>query len=130
MSRLPGQGATFLPVATNGPGAVRGQGTAALNLAAWIAGAEQATLAALMTIERLREWRVRTDAATADLSGRVPALPLDALERWPLLPPPLAESQTGASRAAVQRNLDRLAERGVLREVTGQGRFRVWTALL
>lgn len=43
---------------------------------------------------------------------------------------PQAEAETGASRAAVQRNLDTLAERGLIREITGQGRFRVWAAKL
>ncbi|MFN7609750.1 MAG: hypothetical protein ACK5QX_02270 [bacterium] len=43
---------------------------------------------------------------------------------------PLAEEITGASRAAVQRNLGTLTERGLTREVTGQGRFRVWAARL
>lgn len=128
MSRLPGQGASFLPLATTGPGALRGQGEAARKLSAWITGADQATLAALMALDRLRDWRAKADAATKDLSGRVPALLLDVLETWPLVPAQLAESETGASRAAVQRNLDTLAARGLVREVTGQGRFRVWAA--
>ena len=38
------------------------------------------------------------------------------------------KAETGASRAAVQRNLDVLTARGLAREVTGQGRFRVWAA--
>lgn len=129
MSRLPGQGASFLPLATTGPGALRGQGDATRKLAAWMAGAEQATLAALMALDRLRDWRKKADAATADLSGRVPALLLDVLETWPLVPAPLAETETGASRAAVQRNLDTLASRGLVRELTGNGRFRVWAAV-
>jgi Fe2+ or Zn2+ uptake regulation protein len=39
---------------------------------------------------------------------------------------PLAEVLTGASRAAVQRNLDWMEVRGLIREVTGQGRYRMW----
>lgn len=130
MSRLPGQGALFLPLATTGPGALRGTGEASRKLGAWLAGAEQACVAALLMLERVRDWRERADAATADLSGRVPALLLDVLETWPLVPAPLAEARSGASRAAVQRNLDRLVARDLVREVTGQGRFRVWTARL
>ena len=41
---------------------------------------------------------------------------------------PLAERETGASRAAVQRNLDLLTDRGLLREITGKGRYRIWSA--
>ena len=126
MSRLPGQGALFLPLSMTGPGAFRGQGAPKQKLAAWIAGAEQATLAALMELDRLTDWRRRADAATADLSGRTPARLLNVFEGWPQVTAPLAEVQTGASRAAVQRNIDILAERGLIREVTGQGRYRVW----
>jgi Fe2+ or Zn2+ uptake regulation protein len=39
---------------------------------------------------------------------------------------PMAEALTGASRAAVQRNLAWMEARGLIREVTGQGRFRMW----
>ena len=130
MSRLPGQGALFLPLAMTGPGAFRGQGDPARKLAAWIAGAEQATLAALMALDRLAGWRRRAEAATADLSGRTPARLLDVFAAWPQVTAPLAEAETAASRAAIQRNLDRLAARGLIREVTGQGRYRVWTAAL
>ena len=41
----------------------------------------------------------------------------------------MAEALTGASRAAVQRNLKWKEDRGLIREVTGQGRFRMWRAL-
>ena len=40
----------------------------------------------------------------------------------------LACAQTGASRAAVQRSLAVMQAGGLIREVTGQGRYRVWTA--
>ncbi|WP_068304583.1 hypothetical protein [Pararhodobacter sp. CCB-MM2] len=130
MSRLPGRGASFLPLASGGPGALQGQGEVPRKLAAWIAGAEQSVLSCLLQLDRLRDWRARADAATADLSGRVPALLLDVIEGWPLVPAPLAEAETGASRAAVQRNLDRLVARELVTEVTGQGRFRIWRAAL
>jgi Fe2+ or Zn2+ uptake regulation protein len=38
----------------------------------------------------------------------------------------MAESMTGASRAAVQRNLAWMEAKGLTREVTGQGRYRMW----
>ena len=120
--------ALFLPLALTGPGALRATGTEEQRLRAWIAGATQATLAALLHLDRLRDWQVRTAAATADLSGRTPPTLIAALAAWPMVSAPLAEELTGASRAAVQRNLDTFAARSLIREVTGQGRFRVWTA--
>ena len=35
-------------------------------------------------------------------------------------------SATGAHRATVQRNIDWMEEKGLVREVTGQGRYRMW----
>jgi Fe2+ or Zn2+ uptake regulation protein len=35
---------------------------------------------------------------------------------------------TGASQAAVQRNLKLMDEMGLVQEISGQGRFRIWRA--
>jgi DNA-binding IclR family transcriptional regulator len=79
-------------------------------------------------IERLALWKSATRTALGDLSGRTAARLVEVFATWPLVAAPLAEAETGASRAAVQRNLDLLAARGLIREITGQGRYRVWTA--
>jgi len=124
-----GRGAAlFLPLALNGSGALRATGTEDRRLGAWIAGATQAVRAALRHLDRLQDWQGRARAATADLSGRTPPALITALAAWPMISAPLAERITGASRAAAQRNLDLLAVRGLIREVTGQGRFRMWAA--
>jgi len=81
-------------------------------------------------LDRLAAWQLRATQATTDLSGRTPPRLLRLLTDWPSLSAPLAEAESGASRAAVQRNLDLFAARGLIREVTGQGRYRVWTARL
>ena len=41
---------------------------------------------------------------------------------------PAAAEPTGASHAAVQRNLAWMEARGLISEVTGQGRYRMWRA--
>ena len=87
-------------------------------------------LSALMTLERLSLWRARAEGETADLQGRTPTRLIAALAAHPMLGAAQAEAQTGASRAAEQRNLDMLEARGLVREVTGQGRFRVWAPRL
>jgi Fe2+ or Zn2+ uptake regulation protein len=51
-----------------------------------------------------------------------------ALATHPMLGAPRVEAETGASRATVLRNLDLLEARSLVREVTGQGRLRVWAA--
>ena len=130
-ARVAGQGSLpFLPLALTGFGALIASGSPEARLAGWISGAHRAVLAALMTLDRLAGWRAWAEAETADLSGRTPARLIAALAAHPMLAAPQVEAETGASRAAVQRNLDVLQTRGLIREVTGQGRFRVWAAKL
>ena len=121
-------GALFMPLALSGPGALRGVGSPVEKLGAWVQGAGQAALAALLHLDRVAAWQVRAQEATKDLSGRTPPLLVGALTAWPMVSAPLAEELTKASRAAAQRNLDVFMKRGLVREVTGQGRYRVWTA--
>jgi hypothetical protein len=123
-------GAPFLPLALAGPQAARPAGSVPERLARWLDAAERSVLAALLHLDRLEAWQARALAATAHLSGRTPPLLIDVLADWPLVSAPLAEEKTGASRAAVQRNLDLLAAQGLLREATGQGRYRMWAARL
>ncbi|MBE2278255.1 MAG: hypothetical protein IAE87_18395 [Rhodobacteraceae bacterium] len=126
----PGRALPFLPLSLTGFAALTVSGSVERRLAGWVSGAHQSVLSALMTLDRLRQWQARATAETADLSGRTPALLIACLARHPLVAAPLAESETGASRAAVQRNLDRLHHRDLIREITGQGRFRLWAARL
>ncbi len=121
-------GALFMPLALSGPGALRGAGDPHEKLAAWIQGAGQASLAALLHLDRVSAWEQRAREATQDLSGRTPPLLIDVMTAWPTVSAPLAEELTKASRATVQRNLITFTRRGLIREVTGQGRYRVWTA--
>lgn len=130
MAMRSGQSLPFLPVSLAGFAALSATGAPAQRLAAWISGCHQAVLSALMLLARLADWRARAEGALADLSGRTPPLLIESLLAHPLLAAPEAEAATGASRAAVQRNLDVFADRGLIREVTGQGRFRIWTIAL
>jgi DNA-binding IclR family transcriptional regulator len=64
----------------------------------------------------------------ADLQGRTPVRLIKAMAAQPMLGAAQVETETGASRAAVLRNLDLLVKQRLVREVTGQWRFRVWAA--
>lgn len=125
-----GRGALFLPLALGSGTALRGQGTVPARLAAFYRGAEQSSLSALMMIERMVDWEARAREALKDCSGRTPGELVQVFARWPMVSAPMAEEHVGASRAAVQRNLDMMKARGVIREITGQGRYRIWTAAL
>lgn len=127
-SATTGGGTAFLPLLLAGPQALRRDGGVAAWLARWLDGAEKATLAALLHLERLDVWLARAGRRLASLSGRAPPRLADALAAWPALSARMAEAITGVSRAAVQCNLDIMAEAGFIRELTGQRRFRMWAA--
>lgn len=122
----PGTPRGFLPQAMLGGSG----GTPEATLAAWLRGATAATQGALSHLDRVLAWQARAALALADLQGRTPALLLAVLAEWPMVTSGLAERLTGANKATVLRNLGLMQARGLLREVTGQGRYRVWTAAI
>lgn len=84
----------------------------------------------MLLLDRVESWRRSEKGTLSDLSGKTPAALVDVFARWPMVSAPMAEEHTRASRAAVQRNLDLMTQRGVIREITVQGRYRVWTTRL
>ncbi len=127
-ARIAGGGAGFVPLALSAGAGLRASGPVDLRLQSWLQGAATATAAALLHLDRVAAWQTRTAAQLAGLSGRTPARLARVFADWPVVSAPMAERETGASRAAVQRNLDLMQSRDLIREMTGQGRFRLWTA--
>jgi len=123
-----GTGAVFAPLAMGGAGGLRGGGTPAERMSRWLDGMESAIFSAMRRLNDLEAWATRAETAMASLSGRTPPALRAALTAWPLLSAPMAEALTGASRAAVQRNLAWMEKQGLVQEITGQGRFRMWRA--
>lgn len=122
-------GAGFVPLALAGQAGARAYqsgGDAESRLAAWLSAVEQAALSGLMTCDRQATWQARAGAATARFSGRVPGQLIDALGVWPMASVGMLSVQIGASDAAVQRNLAKLQTLGLVREMTGQSRYRFW----
>ena len=121
-----GSGAAFAPLAMGGAGGLRVSGLPTERLARWLDGMNSAILTAMRTLDDIEAWTWRAESAMAQLSGRTPVALRKTFSQWPLVSAPMAESMTGASRAAVQRNLVWMQECGLIHEVTGQGRFRMW----
>ncbi len=119
-------GAPFAPLGRPGP---EGPDPKA-RLAGWLASVEAGAGAALLTVERLTEWEARARAGAGDLSGRTPPRLIDLLARRFAVSGPAAAEACGVSVSAAVRNLALLERRGLLREMTGQGRFRLWSARL
>ena len=125
-----GRGAVFAPLAMGGAGGLRAGGPPADKLARWLDGMETALLTAMRHLDDIEAWSTRAETGMASLSGKTPPVLRAALTEWPLISAPMAEALTGASRAAIQRNLTWMEVHGLIREVTGHGRFRLWRAAL
>jgi hypothetical protein len=82
----------------------------------------------MRNLDDIEAWSARAETEMAPLTGKTPPALRKVLTEWPLVSAPMAEALTGASRAAVQRNLDWMEEQGLVREMTGQGRYRMWRA--
>ena len=122
------KGAVFAPLAMGGAGGLRAGGPPADRLARWLEGMETANLTAMRHLDDIEAWAARADAEMAPLSGRTPPALRAVLTEWPLVSAPMAETLTNSSRAAVQRNLTWMEARGLIREMTGQRRYRMWRA--
>lgn len=125
-SSLDRPGAIFAPIAMGGGGGFRATGDPPARLARWLNAMESATLAALRRIEEIEAWAAAAERAMVSLSGKTPPRLRDLFTSWPLVSVQMAEKLTGAHRATVQRNIDWMEDRGLIREVTGQGRYRMW----
>lgn len=119
-------GAIFAPIAMGGGGGFRAIGDPPARLARWLNAMESATLAALRRLEETEAWAAAAEQTMASLSGKTPPMLRDLFTSWPLVSVQMAEKLTGAHRATVQRNIDWMEERGLIQEVTGQGRYRMW----
>lgn len=119
-------GAIFAPIAMGGGGGFRAIGDPPARLARWLNAMESAAFAALRKLEEIEAWAAAAERTMAPLSGKTPPMLRDLFTSWPLVSVQLARKLTGAHRATVQRNIDWLEERGLIRDVTGQGRYRMW----
>ena len=124
-----GKGAIFAPLAIRGAGGLRPSGPPAERLERWLEGMETACLTAMRHLDDIQAWSARAETMMAPLSGKTPPALRAVLTEWPVVSAPMAETLTGASRAAVQRNLAWMEAQGLIREVTEQVRFRMWRAM-
>ena len=81
-------------------------------------------------LDDIETWAARAAAMMAPLSRQTPPELLRMLTEWPLVLAAMAVALTGASRAAVRCNFSWTEVPGLISEVTGQGRFRMWRAAI
>jgi len=109
-----------------GAGGLRVSGLPSHRLASWLEGMDSAALAAMRHLDSIEGWTGRAENVMAHLSGRTPVALRRIFTEWPLVSAPMAQNLSNASRAAVQRNLAWMERKELIREVTKQGRYRMW----
>lgn len=104
-----------------------GSGGAEERLAVFYGAIEAGALNAALELDRLAVWREKARAGVGDLSGRTPPKMVEALLKAPVVSADWLAEEAGCTTVSVRRNLKLFVERGLVREVTGQERYRFWT---
>ncbi|QCO57564.1 hypothetical protein EOK75_17820 (plasmid) [Pseudorhodobacter turbinis] len=92
----------------------------------WLAAIRSGAQSAMMELNRVEAWAVAARGLTAGLKGSTPAKLIDAIAARPILTTEAAANLTGISRDSAERGLARLQAMGVVHEITGSKRFRLW----
>ncbi len=100
------------------------KGRLSRHLAALARGAEDAC----RMLDRLADWAQAAREATATIKGQNPARIIAALAAHPVLHTAQVEELAGISRDTAERLLSRMRAMGLVREITGARRFRLWAA--
>ncbi|WP_435171184.1 hypothetical protein [Falsirhodobacter sp. 1013] len=117
----------FVPLAPAGQSWRRG-GAVLDVLRLWMAEVRSGALSALADLDRAADWREQATARVADLGGRNPAKVLAVLAARPYVSAADVAETATVSRDTAERILRTFEQRGLVHEITGRGRFRLWRA--
>ncbi|WP_347265783.1 hypothetical protein [Paracoccus sp. (in: a-proteobacteria)] len=120
----------FVPMGRHGRAVWVDGGPPGERLRRHLAAARAGLVEARQELARLDAWRVRAMAAAARIKGDNAARAIAALAAQPLLSAAMLQAETGISRDTAERMLARLRALGLVREITGGRRFRLWVAAL
>ena len=81
-------------------------------------------------LHRLQKWSERARQMTVRIKGDNPARIIAVLLAHPQALTSTVEAAAGISRDTAERLLARMTELGLVREITGTRRFRIWSAAL
>lgn len=124
----PGRDLPFVPLGRAGRLSwIMGGGTQEM-LASHLEAVRDGAGEARARLMRLAAWSETARAAAASLKGDNPARVLAVIHAHPLVSAAMVENQAEISRITAERLLNRLTAMGLIREVTGTKRFRLWAA--
>ena len=130
-ARLMAQGCERLSFAPLGPAGRRvwtAGGAVEERLAAHLAALSTGARASREEIRRIEAWAAEARRATAGIRGENAGRVIAVLAARPLASAEDVAAGAGISRMTAERMLNRMTELGVIREITGASRFRLWRA--
>ncbi|MEM9761071.1 MAG: helix-turn-helix domain-containing protein [Pseudomonadota bacterium] len=120
-------GLTFLPVALGRPPTtLLYGGSAETCLGAWLDAVAGAAAAGRTRLGALADWRERAAKAIQGMQGRGAPSLADLFLARPVLSAPVVAAELGLTGTRSRDLLSAFERRGLVREMTGQGRFRYW----
>lgn len=125
----PCEALSFLPLGRHGRAVWGGGGAPAEQMAAHLRAVTEGAAEARLHLTRIAEWAEHARRATARIKGDNPAKVIAALAAHPLMSAAMVEEAAGISRMTAERLLNRMQAMGLLREITGTRRFRLWAAM-
>lgn len=123
-------GLVFLPLGRHGRAIWADGGPPAQRLSRHLAAVAQGTTDACRLLDRIADWTRAACEATDTIKGQNPARIIAALAAHPVLHTAQVEELAGISRDTAERLLSRMRRMGLVREITGARRFRLWVAAL
>lgn len=119
---------SFLPLGRHGRAIWADGGPPAQRLSRHLAAVTQGAADACRMLDRITGWARDARDATAPIKGKNPARIIAALAAHPVLHTAQVEDVAGISRDTAERLLSRMQAMGLIREITGARRFRLWAA--
>lgn len=121
-------GLAFLPLGRHGRAIWADGGPPEPRLSRHLAALARGAEDACRMLDRLADWAQSAREATAAIKGQNPARIIAALAAHPVLHTAQVEDLAGISRDTAERLLSRMRKMGLVREITGARRFRLWVA--
>lgn len=120
-------GLTFLPLAFGDKYLLGERASPRKLLSNWYKAVKFACLQALLHLDRIETWRRDAVEATSNMSGKTPPALIETLVSLPIVSAELVAERIGVSKMSALRNLTHFSEKGLVKEITGQERYRFWT---
>lgn len=123
-----GEALSFLPLGRSGRRVWIDGGPPAERMQRHLEAVLQGATEARRELKRIADWASRARLAVAPIKGESPARVIAVLAAHPLMTTAMVETATGISRDTAERLLARLQAMGIVREITGARRYRLWAA--